>query len=201
MDTRAIREQLGRVKPYYLRNETLRALNAALMGVKGVAALGMAPSLDIRGAIREAVQLLSRDEQVKKLLKAPLAYQPGQERQLLAALAALYKAYLEEMNREDHDAALARKQKLDQAFNLGIKLLGQGQVSEADAAFAEAITHYRDEHRVFVLIGKALLGAGEDKRALPYLRRGMEVCPEDPDLRTLLETAGRVKSGETGTAG
>lgn len=197
MDIRAIREQFGRVKAYYLRNETLRALNAALMGLKGVVASGVAPSTEIRGHIREAIQLLARDEQIKKLLKAPLMYQPGQERQLFAVLAGVYKVYLEEMNREDHDAALGRKQKLDQAYNLGVKLLAQGDASGADGAFNEAISHYRDEDTLFTLIGKALVEANEVRRAVPYLQRGLELNPDDAELKKLMEVAGRGRNDGT----
>ncbi len=191
MDVRAIREQFGRVKPYYLRNETLRALNAALVGLKGIVASGVAPSTELRGYIREAVQLLVRDERIKALLKAPLIYQPGQERQVFAALAGVYKTLLEEAGREDHAATLARKQKIDHAYNQGLKLLAQGDASGADASFAEAAGCHRDEDRLFTLIGKALVDAGEVRRAVPYLQRGLEIVPDDPELQALLAATGK----------
>lgn len=188
MDMRGIKEQLGRVKPYYLKNDMLRALGAAVLGVKGVVQLGVTPPTEIRGLVREGAQLLSRDEKVKKLLKAPLMYQPGQERQLLAQLASVYKILLEEESREDKAAAFARKQKIDHNLNLGLRLLAQGQVSEADAAFAEAVSQYKDEHVLFKLIGKALAEAGEVRRAVPYLKKGLEVLPQDAEMAALLET-------------
>lgn len=188
MDMRGIKEQLGRVKPYYLKNDMLRALGAAVLGVKGVVQLGVTPPTEIRGLVREGAQLLSRDEKVKKLLKAPLMYQPGQERQLLAQLASVYKILLEEESREDKAAAFARKQKIDHNLNLGLRLLAQGQVSEADAAFAEAVSQYKDEHVLFKLIGKALAEAGEVRRAVPYLKKGLEALPQDAEMAALLET-------------
>lgn len=189
MDIRVIRDYFGRVKPHHLRGETMRALSAALTGLKGVVALNAPLSTEIRSYIREASQLLARDEQIKKHLKAPLIYQAGQERQLFAVLAGVYKALLEETGREDHDAALARKQKIDHAYNLGMKLLSQGDVSEADAAFSEAIRFYRDEDKLFLLIGKALLEAGEVRRAVARLQEGLESLPGDPELQALLTKA------------
>lgn len=194
MDMRGIREQLGRIKPYYLKNDMVRALGAALLGVKGVVELGIAPSTELRGLIREGVQLLSRDESVKKQLKGQLMYQPGQERALLVQLAALYKTVLEEQDKEDRETAFSRKQKLDQSLSLGLRLLAQGQISEADAAFAEAVTAYKDEHVLFKLIGKALVEAGEARRAAPYIKKGLEAVPEDADLLALLTAVAQAKA-------
>ena len=96
MDVRKIRENLGRIKIYYLKGETLRALGFAVMALKDVVRAGGAPPVDVRGPLREGVQLLARDKDVKRLSKAPLMYQPGQERALLLTLATLYKQLEEE---------------------------------------------------------------------------------------------------------
>lgn len=193
MDIRKIRENLGRIKVYYLKGDTLRALAAAIMALKDLARAGVAPSMDVRGPLREGIQLLARDKDVKRLHKTPLMYQPGQERALLTVLAAVYKQLEEEAGREDHDAALERKRRLDQALNVGQKLLAQKKVSEADASFQEALTHYRDEHRIFQLIGKWLLDAGQPRRSLSYLKKAVEVEPGNPVARDLLEAASRAR--------
>ena len=189
MTPREIREHLGRVKTYYLRNESTRALASAISGLQGIGA--SAPGTDIRSTLREAVQMLARDPQIAKYVKAPLTYQPGQEKALLASLVTAYKAIRAAAEEEDRAATLARKIRLDQNFNLGIKLLEQGKVSEADASFAEALKSYKDEHRLFALIGKALMGAGEVRRALPYLKRGAEANPNDADMAAQLEECTR----------
>ena len=198
MDIRSIKDQLGRIKPYYLKNEIVRALGCAVLGLKGVVQRGSAPSTEIRGLIREGVQLLVRDEAIKTRLKAPLAYQPGQERQILAQFAAVYKALAEEAGHEDWDAAFQRKQKLDQSLNLGLRLLAQGNASEADAAFSEAVTYCKDEFKLYGIIGKALVEAGEVRRAAPYIKKGQEVLPEDTELAALHEAVLRAKSAEAG---
>lgn len=196
MDLREAKEHLGRVKPYYLRNETLRALASAIMGLKAIVALNIQPAMDVRGLIREAVQLLSRDEGVKQQLTGPLLYQPGQERQILAQLAAAYKLLHEAQSRESYEVAAARKLKLDQHFNAGLKLLEQRQVSEADAEFTETLNYYRDEYRVFAFIGKALVEAGEHRRAGPYLKKGLEIAPTDAELLKLFDQITQLKLKE-----
>lgn len=192
MNTREIREQLGRVKPYYLRNETLRALAAMISALKELAGAPQIPA-ELKGLIYEGAQLLTRDPRVKAVIKGPLNYQPGQERALLLQLALAYKAIREAENYEPHNDALSRKIKLDQAYNLGLRLLEQGQVSEADASFAEAVSCYKDEHRLFALIGKALMNAGEIKRALPYLKKGVEMDGADKEMAALLKKCARLR--------
>lgn len=183
-----VRENLGRVKAYYLRNESIRALNYMILGMKEACRLPTL-STELRGIVREAVQVLSRDENLKPIMRTPLSYTPGQELQLLGVLVDIYKRYLEEMDREDSAVALARKQKIDHAYNLGLKLLEQKQVSEADASFAEAVACYRDEHRLFMLIGRAMLDGGEARRAMPYLKRFSELEPQNVDGLRLLQEA------------
>ena len=193
MELKEIREHLGRVKVAYLRNDIMRALASAIMGLKGVAALPQPPT-DVKSLVREAVQLLARDNTIKQFCKGSLIYTVGQERQLLAVLANTYKALIDEQNREDKEQARARKIKLDQLLNLGVRLLAQGQVSEADHSFSEAATQYRDEHRLFAFIGKALIEANEPRRALPYLKKGLEAAPDDVMLKDLFAEAVRMKT-------
>lgn len=195
MDIRQVRECLGRVKPYYLKNETLRALGALVSGLKGALSLPGGLTTDVRGPLREAVQLMARDELVKKRLPAQLMYQQGQERQLLQTLVSIHKDIEAELNSEPYEVAAARKLRLDQALNQGLKSLQAGRVSEADEYFQQAAGNYRDEHRLFLYIGKSLLEAGAGKRALPYLRKGIEVTPDDAEMAAVLaEAAQAVKA-------
>lgn len=192
MNIREIREQLGRVKTYYLRNENIRAVGALVSALRGFG--GSSVPMDMRGSLREAVQLVTRDAQVKELLASPLVYQPGQEKVVLVALAAVYKKMQDAENFEDHDQALNRKVLLDQALNLGMHLLEQKKVSEADAEFSRALTFYKDEHRLLYLIAKALLEAGEVRRAYPYAKKGAEVQPDLADIQALYSEVSRQRA-------
>ena len=166
----------------------VRALSCFVAGLQGLG--GNAPPSDIRGDIREALQLLIRDGQVKALLPdGQCAYAPGQEKELLALFTKIHDQIKEAAETENRETALARKIKLDQAYNAGKKLLEQGRVSEADASFAEAVLAYKDEHRLFCMIASLLVDAKEVVRAGPYLKKGLEALPGDPDLLELLELA------------
>ncbi|MCL2122964.1 MAG: hypothetical protein FWH34_02630 [Desulfovibrionaceae bacterium] len=188
MDIRQIRENLGRVRTSFQHNEIVRALNFFIAGLHGLG--GSSPPTDIRGDIRDAVMLLVRDAQVKALLPGgQYGYTPGQEKALLALFEKIHDQLKEAAETESHEAALARKIKLDQAYNAGKKLLEQGKVSEADASFAEAVLAYKDEHHLFYMIAGLLVDAKEVVRAGPYLKKGLEALPGDPELMKLLERA------------
>lgn len=185
MNIKEIRDYLGRVKLYYQRNDTVRALGAAVAALKGLGA-GQAP-LDVRTLLRDATQLLGRDQKIRVHLKGPLAYQPGEEAVLLRQLMQAYSVLHAEGAKEDRETALARKIRLDQALNQGMRELEMGRASEADACFAEAVNNYKDEHHMLYLIGKALMEAGEVRRALPYLKRGATAAPNREDMKALFE--------------
>jgi hypothetical protein len=93
MDVRQVREYLGRVKAYYLKNEALLSMDALISGLKGALTLPGGLPVDVRSPLREAVQLVAKEDLVKKRVPAatPLMYQQGQERQLLAVLTDLRK--------------------------------------------------------------------------------------------------------------
>jgi len=193
MDIRKIRENMGRVKVYYLKGKTQLALGFA---VKGLKELGSAtPPTEVKSAIREAIQYLSGDESLANLIKIPLTYQPGQENQLLAILSKAYIQMEVAAKTEEHAQALVRKQKIDQNLVLGKKLLEQGKVSDADACFNEAVNNYRNEHRLFQMIGKSLLEANQPQRAYPYLKRAVELEPENRNALNMLDQAASAREG------
>lgn len=194
MDIRKIRENLGRIKIYYLKGETLKALGFAVTGLKALG--GATPPREVKGAIREGVQLLSRDEEIKARLKTPLFYQPGQERTLLAVLSKLHQEMSAASHSEDHDTALNRKRRLDQNLNLGKKLLEQGKAPEADAAFQEALKFLKDEIRAYQMIGKILVEGGQPRRAWPYLKKAVDLEPQNEAAKELFAAAARAREKE-----
>ena len=188
MNIRSIRENFGRAKTSCQRNEMIRALNSFVAGLQELG--GAPPPTDVRADLREAVLPLLRDPQVKELLPGgQYSYTPGQEKELLALFTKIRDQIRDAAETEDHDTALNRKIKIDQSFNAGKKLLEQGKVSEADASFAEAVLAYKDEHRIFCMIAQLLVDANEVVRAGPYLKKGLEIQPGDPELAALLERA------------
>lgn len=192
MNAREIREQIGRVKPYYLRNEILRAVTSLVSALGGIG--NTMPGMDLRGPLREAIQLISRDQKVKDFLKGPLAYQPGQERLIYTQLVQVQAMLQSAENFESREDALKRKLQLDQAFNRGLRSLEQNRVSEADTEFNLAISFYKNEDRIFYMIAAALLAAGEVRRAYPYAKQGMEVQGKDASMQILFAEINRQRA-------
>lgn len=195
VDARQAREFLARAKAYFHRHDVPRALAATAAGVQAVVEGGFAGRdlTELQGALREMVQLLSRDEDVKSRAAAitprGLVFEKGAERQLLAVLARILRSMRDEQEQESYEQAIARKQQLDKMLLHGKRLLEHKRVAEADEAFSEAINHYRDEHRLFMLMGKAMLDAGEPRRALRHLRKAVEVDPDTEQARRLHDVA------------
>ena len=187
MDLRKTREQLGRIRVYYLKGDTLRALASAVMALRDLAQMSNLPT-DMRSMLRDGIGFLARDEELKRYLKRPLAYQPGQEKALFIQLGAAYKE-MAQAGQESRDEAFARKQKLDRALNMGQKLVAQGKFSEAEEAFREAVSYYRDEHRLFQMIAKCFIDADQPRRAIDYLRKALEIEPDNEPARLMLEEA------------
>ncbi len=193
MNAKSVRENLGRAKSYYQRKDLARALASVVVAIREIGT-AQAPT-DVRSLLREVVQILSRDATVKDSLKAPLIYQPGQEKNLLAPLAKVYQSLRSAEGVEDHKTALTRKLKIDENIGYGMKALEQKKISEADAFFAEALKHYRTEHAAFTMIAKALMAAGEFRRAYPYLKKGTEVAPNNIATKELLAECLRQRQG------
>ncbi len=193
MDVKNVRDNLGRAKMYYQRKDLARALAAVIVAIRAIGT-AQAPT-DVRGLLREIIQMFSRDATVKKLVPAPLIYQPGQEKNLLGPLAKIYQSLRSTEGAEDHKAALQRKLKIDENLNYGMKSLEQKKPSEADAFFTEAVKHYKTEHALFCMIGKAFMEANEFRRAYPYLKRATEVAPHNVAAKELFAQCLRQRQG------
>ena len=188
MDLRKTREQLGRIREDYIKGGTMGALASAVMALRDLAQMSNLPT-DMRSMLRDGIGFLARDEELKRYLKRPLAYQPGQEKALFIQLGAAYKEMAAQAGQESRDEAFARKQKLDRALNMGQKLVAQGKFSEAEEAFREAVSYYRDEHRLFQMIAKCFIDADQPRRAIDYLRKALEIEPDNEPARLMLEEA------------
>ncbi|ABM29687.1 tetratricopeptide repeat protein [Nitratidesulfovibrio vulgaris] len=201
VDAKKVREHFARARAYYQRRDAVRALAAACLGVQGMASaqLSGVGLVEAQGALREVLQLFSRDAAMRAaaadLAPHGFAYQRGGEKALLAVLRIVHDELDAAGSRESYEDALARKQRIDAALLQGMRLLQQNKVSEADASFAVAVQNYRDEHRLFLCVGRLLVDAGEVRRAIPYLKRGMEVDPADETMAGLLAEAMRRRDG------
>lgn len=208
MNTRKIREDLGRVKASCMRRDFERALFLTISALNELG--GQAAPSDLRGDFRTAMSYLVADPEYKARIgeaggasgggqAALLAqggqggYQPGAESELLATLNKMYRAIKGQENEEEYQAALQRKLAMDHHLRDGRKKLAEGKPSEADAFFAEALALYRDETSIFGMMAKAMMDAGEYVRALGHVRAGLKVMPQNPDLLRMAEECAQLR--------
>ena len=88
---------------------------------------------------------------------------------------------------------MQRKLNLDHGFSDGKKFLAEGKPSEADACFAEALKHYKDEKAIFGMMARAMMDAGEYVRAIGHARAGLKELPDDAELTGIVEECTRLR--------
>ncbi len=188
MNQKAIQDNLGRAKNFYQKGNSVQALYALTKALNEIvrAAPGSVVPISIRSVLRETVQLLSKDKNIISRTPNPKAivYTPGKEGALLSVLMKIYNQIIEE-SKESREVAKQRKLRLDKAYTIGIKLLKVDKVSEADQAFQEAVKSYKDETKIFSMISTALLDAKEPVRASTYLKKAIELEPQNEDVKEL----------------
>lgn len=185
MNTRKIREDLGRVRTCVQRRDYPRAVQLFCNGLRELG--GQTAPMDVRGDIRTALADLCGDPLYKKNNPQALSYQPGKEKELLAFFTGLYTALSGQEEEEDYEATLARKVNLDRCINDGKAFLSQGKPSDADNCFAEAFKYYKNEIAAYVMMARAMMDAKEYVRALGYIRKGLNEKADNADLRQLAE--------------
>lgn len=192
MNARKIREDLGRIKTCIQRRDYPRALYLFCVSVKDLG--GQAAPMDLRGDFRSALAELCSDPIYKKEYPQPLSYQPGKERDLFIFLNSFYKQLMGAENKEDYETTLQRKLALDHGLNDGKTFLKQGQPSEADNSFNEALKYYKNEFAVYGMMAKAMLEAGHPGRAIGYIRKGLAERKDDQGLLKLLQECERLRA-------
>ncbi len=191
MNARKIREDLGRAKACCARRDTERALFLTINALKELG--GQSAPLDLRGDFRAAVIDLAADPELKAAGAPSFAYAPGAEKELLQTLSQVYRSLKGQEKEEEYQGALQRKINLDRCFNDGKKFLAEGKASEADACFAEALKHYKDERAVFGMMARAMMDAGEYVRAIGHARAGLKELPDDADLTRIMDECNRLR--------
>lgn len=196
MNTRKIREDLGRAKASANRNELERALALSLLAFKELG--NLAAPMDLRGDFREAINSITSLAAFREHYANPIIYQGGKEREAFVILAKVYKALrTQETQEEPYEEAMQRKMALDKTLKEARAELERGRVSEADALYSQALTYYRDENAIFAMIARAFMEVDEVVRALGYLKKGLTVMPGDAELQELSQkcTARRAELG------
>lgn len=191
MNARKVREDLGRAKSCCARRDTERALFLTITALKELG--GQNAPIDLRGDFRATIMDLAAAPDLKEAGASGLAYAPGTEKDLLQKLSQIYRSMTGQEKEEEYQAALQRKLNLDRCFSEGKKLLAEGRSSEADASFAEAFKHYKDERAIFGMMARAMMDAGEYVRAIGHARAGLKELPNDAELTRIMEECSRLR--------
>ena len=191
MNARKVREDLGRAKSCCARRDTERALFLTITALKELG--GQNAPLDLRGDFRTAISDLAAAPELKDAGVSGLTYTPGAEKDLLQKLSQVYRSMKGQEKEEEYQTALQRKINLDRCFGEGKKLLAEGRSSEADATFAEALKHYKDERAIFGMMARAMMDAGEYVRAIGHARAGLKELPNDAELTRIMEECSRLR--------
>ncbi len=198
---KTIREDLGRAKAAYAKNDELRVLVCLLQALKAyVAVKPFGPErTTIEGLFREVFGSLSRLPHVAAFAPKGLPYAKGQEQKLAGYVAVLYKKVEAEIQRETLEVMRARKLRIDQFVIKGQKFLAENNILEAQRNFRAAVEEFVDEKGLFPLIAAKLLEAGQHKASLEYVKRAIEEYPDNARAYDFLMTAlGGLKDFEIG---
>lgn len=183
MNTRKIREDLGRSRTCVQRRDFARAIYLFCVSLKELG--GQTAPSDLRSDFRVALADICADPIFKKEYQHPLNYQPGNEKTLLIFLSKFYKQLMGTEDAEDYESTLQRKLNLDRCISDGKKFLLENKPSEADNCFAQAFKFYKDEKGVFSMMARSMMDAGHYVRALGYIKKGLAKFPEDKDLQMM----------------
>ncbi|WP_428562709.1 MAG: tetratricopeptide repeat protein [Solidesulfovibrio sp. DCME] len=178
---KTIREDLARAKAAYAKNEDLRAVQLVVAALRAFVAVKL-PGTDrmtIESQLREALANLSKLPRVLHYAPNGIPYAKGNEQKLHASLAALAQKIEADINRESLDAMRERKLRIDHAIIKGAKLLAEGNLLEAQRNFRAAVADYVDEKGLFPLLASKLIDAGHFKASLEYVKRAVEVAPDN----------------------
>jgi tetratricopeptide (TPR) repeat protein len=196
---KAIRENLARAKSAYAHNDDLRTVQLVVMGLR--AFLAVKPTgpdrTAVEGLLRESFANLSKMERVKKYIPNGIPYTKGQEQKLASILIPLAQKIEADIKRESVDAMRERKLRIDHAIIKGNKLLGEGNLLEAQRNYRAAVEEYVDEKGIFPFIANRLIDAGHFKASFEYIKRAVEESPDNPRAYDfLLTAAGKAKDWE-----
>ncbi len=188
MNTKIVSENLGKIKAHQFKAKGSELLPFYVKALREICKSSAPLSTTLRTPLREATAILAKDPAIETIAKKKINYNPGNEKELLEIAERCHNFFSKAASFEKKEDAQKRKLRMDKALTIGKKLLAQGKFSEADQAFQEAVKCYKNEHKLFIIITKALCEAGQYKRSTTYLKRAKEILPaNDSDVLELTQ--------------
>lgn len=198
---KTIRENLARAKVAYSKNDEVRALRLVALSLKAFISIKLfgPERTSVEGLFRELFSMINKLDHVKVFAPKGIPYLKGQEQKLLSILIPLAKKVEEEINRETLEVMRQRKLRIDQSIMKGQKFLDEGNILEAQRNFRAAVDEYVDENGLFPLLASRLIDKGYHKQSLEYVKRAIDVSPDNARSYDFLMTAlTGAKEWETG---
>ncbi len=185
MSQKIMIDNLGRVKSAHFKGDSSRALLSLINALKPAARAPSQVPTATKTMFREAISYIASDKNISKYFKKPLMYNPGKEKEVLDACLEAYALLEGVQGLETKEQSRERKANIDKFYSIGVRLLYAKKVSEANMAFQEAIKYFRDEKKLFIMIGNKLCEVGEHVRAMDYLKKANGVDPESKEVQAL----------------
>ncbi len=183
MNTKIVSENLGKIKAHQFKLKATELLPFYVKALREICKSTAPLSTTLRTPLREATAIIAKDNAIETIAKKKLSYNPGNEKELLEIAERCHNFFSKAATIEKKEDAQKRKLRMDKALGIGKKLLAQGKFSEADQAFQEAVKCYKNEHKLFIIITKALCDANQFKRATTYFKKAKEILPaNDKDI-------------------
>ena len=187
MDIRSVKDALSKATLYATRSDYITSLNFMLRGLREVNSSPGTPPTEIRACIREATKSYTHEQSITDAAGFVITYNPGQEKELHVTLRKIYDILVAAAAAEEYDKALDRKKRLDKHIILGKKYIAEGKIAEADQVLQDGLSYYKDETMLFSYIAKIFLDVNQPTRALFYLKKAVEVDPNDLNAKSIIQ--------------
>ncbi len=180
-----INEHLARAKGYFHRHDVVRCLLSLISATKALVEAPQVVGRDkqaMQMAMAELAQLLGRTEEAAEHMPGGYDYTRGQEKPFLRDTVTFYKSLDAAAKREQELQTQARKLQMDRLLLRAGKSLEAGKLGDAMQHYDEAVSLYEDEHIIFTMIARALLGSdakGSTEAALPWSKRAVQADPNN----------------------
>ena len=185
------RQQMGQIRTLLRQDKTQPAVQAAYNTLVTILKTPLMKSEreEFERMMDEAIFSISHDAEVKRLSPTPLAYTPGEERQLLEPLRALLEAFDSTILDAAKEAKRLQEERKRKMLEEGEKHAQAEALDKARELFNRAAREYRDDPVYIGEIGELCIKYGLYEEAIVYLE---EALSQNPALAYLYNKIGMV---------
>ncbi len=181
-DIKTIREHVARAKAYSGRLDVLKTLDALVDALElfTVTQIVGREKFEISILIDEVLRTLAAMPQLKALFPNGASLAKGQEKQMLARLAAIRDRIRTAIEKAEYEKTYAYKVSIDQALIEAMRLAQEGQTDQARVAFRKAADRFVSEPGLLQDVGARMIRCGMVQESVEYLEQAIKTDPKDP---------------------